>query len=136
MLWGKNNTLASKKKLIHILICSEMTAMGALRTIWWPFQFWKYRSNSFTYIVVQILNRISMLLVYLFQSLYVQSWLLIIVILNNQKGEKGIKITFFTIDSICVLLMLITVIFRIFVKDPDSTDPNKTAYAAFNELGI
>lgn len=77
-----------------------------------------------------------MLLVYLFQSLYVQSWLLVIFILNSQRGEKGIKITFFTIDSICILLMLVTVIFRIFVKDPDSTDPNKTAYAVFNDLGI
>ena len=32
--------------------------------------------------------------------------------------------------------MLITIIFRIAVKDPDSTDPDKNAYAAFNELGI
>ena len=51
VLWSRNNDLVRKKQLVHILICSEMTAMGALRTIWWPFQFWKYRANSFTYIV-------------------------------------------------------------------------------------
>ena len=32
--------------------------------------------------------------------------------------------------------MLITILFRIFVNDPDSDDPNKAAYAAFNDLGI
>lgn len=52
VLWSKNTTLVQKRKRTHILICSEMMIMGALRTIWWPFQFWKYRSNTFTYIVI------------------------------------------------------------------------------------
>ncbi|CAL6055176.1 Conserved_hypothetical protein [Hexamita inflata] len=110
-------TKKANYKAAHIFITICLLSCALLRLPWWYMNSVVYYDNTPPAVAVQVLNRLAMLFLYLAQSYYVQTWLVLIFTLNAQVGKKQIQITFISFDIIVSGTILFTVISRFWDKE-------------------
>ncbi|CAL5999272.1 Transmembrane_domain-containing protein [Hexamita inflata] len=100
----------------------------ASRSAWYYFARYYYYANEPVQ-TQQVLNAISLTSMYIQQSFYVQSWLSIILLLNNMKGEKIVKIVFPITDFGVFITALTVIILRCLNGNEQQT--NTSYYTVF-----
>ncbi|CAL5999274.1 Transmembrane_domain-containing protein [Hexamita inflata] len=102
----KNKTITSNLKIFAVSFVALMC-----RIFWTLFSRYYYYDNVPVQ-TEQVLNAVSLTLIYLQQSFYVQSWLQLILKLNQMKGENFVKYTFPIVDIVVSLTALVVIILR------------------------
>ncbi|CAL6023347.1 Transmembrane_domain-containing protein [Hexamita inflata] len=114
----------------HYKIFTMIFICAVLRVPWWLMNIFLYEQNSPPVVADQMINRICMLALYLAQSFYVQTWLRVILMLRQFRGEYALKLLFLILDSIVTILMLCETVYAAF----DVSTP--TGFGIFYELGV
>ncbi|CAL6102660.1 Conserved_hypothetical protein [Hexamita inflata] len=93
-----------------------------IRIPWWYLNSVVYIDDTPPAIAVQALNRLAMLFLFLAQSYYLQTWLVLLQFINAQRWRKTIQSLFITIDVVVSLTIITCIIIVIFDKSGDYKD--------------
>lgn len=96
----------------YIMVCIFLTCV--VRIPWWWMNAVTFIDNTTPAIVIQVLNRLAMLTMYLAQSFYLQTWLRILILFTKSRGQQFIKWGFLVTDIIVGIVMGFAIISRIF----------------------
>ncbi|CAL6020466.1 Transmembrane_domain-containing protein [Hexamita inflata] len=100
----------NRNKFVSSFIIVSMV----FRIFYWIQSYWKFQPNSFPSVIQIVFSLTSMLFMYLSQSVFVKSWLLNFQKKSSQKTISMINRTFWIIDSILVIFMVIAIFFNMF----------------------
>ncbi|CAL6087599.1 Conserved_hypothetical protein [Hexamita inflata] len=93
-----------------------------IRIPWWYMNSVVYIDDTPPAIAVQVLNRLAMLFLFLAQSYYLHTWLVLLQLTNAQRWRKVIQILFSSIDVVVSLTIITFIIIVIFDKSGDYKD--------------
>ncbi|CAL6110157.1 Transmembrane_domain-containing protein [Hexamita inflata] len=116
-----------KKPHMYISVCVILCAL--IRIPWWYMNSVVYFDNTPPAVAVQVLNRLSMLFLYLAQSFYLQTWLVLIFMLNAQVGRRPVQIIFVSFDVVVSCTILFCVVSRFW-----DTEVNPSGYGLLYQL--
>ncbi|CAL6017414.1 Hypothetical_protein [Hexamita inflata] len=95
------------------LISAFLTTSIFFRIVYWILSYWKFTSGSFPSVLKSVFSYISMLFMYLSQSVFMQSWLQNFQRKSSASVSQLIFSVFFILDSIIIIIMLIAILFSL-----------------------
>ncbi|CAL6020462.1 Hypothetical_protein [Hexamita inflata] len=95
------------------LISAFLITSIFFRIVYWILSYWKFTSGSFPSVLKSVFSYISILFMYLSQSVFMQSWLQNFQRKSSASVSQLIFSVFFILDSIIIVIMLIAILFSL-----------------------
>ena len=101
----------SKQSPHYIYIQLTIFVCFALRVFLWFFWMWGYAENSAFDKSCKVLNRICLFLNYLALSLFVETWIRVIVVVNHLKYDRFAKWSFVVLNGAVFMFFVVAIVY-------------------------